>query len=140
MVTPSFGFSIGDFVAVTGLIVTVVQSLRGISDDLIELQELQVELCHLKNLFEVIGRDILRGDTICTKKLEVFLVTFSNSQRTISDFKGFVDKYAGVSTGLGKYRKRLSWSIWKKQKVAPFRKRLQCYITALSIIQGSMNG
>ena len=64
MPPPTFGFSVGGFVAVTGLIVAVVRALQGISDDLVELKELQDELNHLKNLFDFI---IYRECNIRTK-------------------------------------------------------------------------
>ncbi|KAN0071199.1 hypothetical protein V8E54_010630 [Elaphomyces granulatus] len=127
MAAPAFGFSVGDFIAVTSLIVSVVQAIRGISDDLIELKELQDELNHLQSLFEQIGRGISSSSDIL------------KMQQILGDFKNFIEKYASSFTGLAKYRRRVEWSLRKKQQVEPFRRRLQSYVSALSMIQGELS-
>lgn len=139
MTPPTFGFSVGDFVAITGLIVTIVQALRGISDDLIELKELQNELNHLKSLFDLIGNAISTGSVITVQNAERLLETFSSGQKVLSDFKSLVDKYADPPAGSVKYRRRVAWAVWKKQKVEPFQRRLKSYITTLSMIQSELN-
>lgn len=139
MVAPTFGFSVGDFVAVTGLIVAVVRALQGVSDDLVELKELQDELDHLKTVFEFIESAIFTGSAISVQNGERLLQTISRIQKVLNDFKKFIDKYAGTYAGMAKYRKRVAWSLWKKQQVEPFRRRLQNYATTLSIIQSELN-
>lgn len=139
MPLPTFGFSVGDFVAVTSLIVTIVQALRGISDDLIELKELQNELNHLKGLFNLIGNAIFAGSAITVQFTEKLRETFSSGQKVLSDFKSLVDKYAGSPAGLANYRRRVAWSLWKKKKVEPFHRRLKSYVTTLSMIQSELN-
>jgi DNA repair ATPase RecN len=139
MAAPAFGFSVGDFVAVTSLIVSVVQAIRGISDDLIELKELQDELNHLQSLFEQIGRGISSSCAISVQNVERLQQIFSRCNKILGDFKNFIEKYASSSTGLAKYRRRVEWSLRKKQQVEPFRRRLQSYVSALSIIQGELS-
>jgi hypothetical protein len=139
MPPPTFGFSVGDFVAVTTLIVTIVQALRGISDDLIELKELQDELNHLKSLFDLIGNAISTGSAITVQNTKRLLEICSSGQKVLSEFKNLVDKYAGSPAGFVKYRRRVAWSLWKKEKVEPFQIRLKSYITTLSMIQSELN-
>ena len=139
MAAPAFGFSVGDFVAVTSLIVSVVQAIRGTSDDLIELKELQDELNHLQSLFEQVKSGISSSSAISEQNVERLRQTFSRCHKILSDFKPFIEKYASSPTGLAKYRRRVEWSLRKKQQVEHFRRRLQSYVSTLSMIQGELN-
>jgi hypothetical protein len=84
-----FGFSIGDFIAVTSLIVSIIQALRGISDDLFDVKELQHELNHMQSIFEQMENKFSNSITISGQNVERFQQTFSRCL----DFKRFLERY-----------------------------------------------
>jgi hypothetical protein len=140
MVVPAFGFSVGDFVAVTSLIVAVVQALRGTSDDIRELKVTEEQLTHLKSILEQIALAVSSGTAISAKSLEILVKTCADCQTVLTEFKSLISKNTATSPGLAKYVTRIKFILGSKgKKVDLFQKYLQRHISTILLIQNELN-
>ncbi len=107
MPMPAFSFSVGDFVACTSLIVAAVQALRGSSDDIRELNEIQNDLTHLKDVLDQIELAVSGGTAIATKSVDILSKTCSDCRALLAEFKKFVDENTTASSGLSRFSRRI---------------------------------
>jgi hypothetical protein len=140
MVVPAFGFSVGDFITVTSLIVDIVQALRGTSDDIRELKETEQQLTHLKSVLGQIAQAVSSGTAVSVKSLDILAKTCSDCQVLLTEFKTFIDQNTATSSRFAKYGKRINFVLGSKNKhVASFHKSLERHISTIVLIQTELN-
>ena len=131
----SFGFSVGDFIAVTQLIADVIKSLRETGGAKSEYRELLRELdglqCALSHLKSLSSRN--PGQT-----LESIKYAALSCRKAIEDFLGKISKYDGslaeqnTSGPIKRTAHKLRWTFGRKNEI----QRLQSY---LNIHIGTIN-
>jgi len=135
MITPGFGFSVGDFISGIELIrqlITALEDGAGASKeyhDLIrELYSLEFALLKVKRL-EV--DDSLEGDK------NVVIRAVRQCQETISQFLSSIAKYqpslraGGSGSSWKDCLRKIQWALCKKEEVQQFRARIQGHTTSI---------
>ena len=138
----SFGFSVGDFIAVTKLIRDIISSLRDVGGAAYEYQELMLELEGLQRaLLEV---DRLRSSTDTPVVNAIKCIALS-CKHPLNDFLKEVEKYkAGLAcTGTSHSVSRTStvirkatWSLSKKEETQKLRTYLNAHVGSINILLG----
>ncbi|KAH0545424.1 hypothetical protein FGG08_000565 [Glutinoglossum americanum] len=139
-----FGFSVGDFVAVAGLVWKLCQALDESSEDTEEFRKVQLELLSFHSAIIGLEQLICTGAILSEEQVARIKNVLENCRRPISEFEKHTEKYkAGPADGdgvqaIGKLRKRVQWTFLGKKKVEPFRKTVQSYSAILGLIMQSL--
>lgn len=136
---PAFGFSVGDFIAVSNLVVSVVKALQSTSEDQAELKAIQEQLCHLQELIESVESSIFGGTAISEQNTQKLQRVLAGTEMLLGQFKAFVDKYMVESSSFIKCWRRVEYSLGKKNSMESFRKHLNSYVYMLMLIQNDLN-
>ena len=141
MPVPAFGFSVGDFVAVTGLVWQLCQLLDDASPYVKLFRDIQLELFAFNGVLLLIQQSMMDGVHSKTKiskaTIDTLQKTLEQAKETVVEFTFYVKKFKEDSTreagGLVKFKKRLSWSFSGKKKVEPFRQSMSSFSSVLML-------
>src|ERR1700712_5343270 len=133
----SFGFSVGDFVAVGNLLVEITASLQGVRGAKSDYQELIRELEGLHKALQHV--DKLQSNGASQRNLDSIKYAALSCRQPLEQFLGKIRRYEqslGVSTADRNVLKstvdKLRWSFGRKDEIW----RLQC---SLNIHVGTIN-
>jgi hypothetical protein len=145
MPPPAFGFGVGDFITVAGLIWQLCQSLDSASEDSKIFRDIQFELFAFNGVIFQMQQSIANGVELPDGVIETLQKTLDQAKRTIIEFGRHVDTFKtgpvdeGGVQSIAELRKRISWSFSGKKKVMPFRQSMQSYSAVLMLIMQNMN-
>ena len=134
-----FGFSVGDFIAATKLVGTVIDALGASSKSSSELQELLRQLDSLETALQEVKHleinDSLHAEVLALKQ------SAAQCQLTITDFLRKTESYQphllctnGASSTLqGKWRK-IKWALCKKKDVVQFKTDLLAHTESIQLL------
>lgn len=135
----SFGFSIGDFLAVGKLIAEIITSLQDVGGAKSDYQDLIREL---ECLGQVLRRlDKLKSQNSNTKSLESIKYAALSCQRPLEGFLVKIRRYEdtlGVRAKQNIFGKssmhRIRWSLGKKEEVTKLQGYLSVHVGAINIL------
>ena len=129
----SFGFAVGDFIAVGSLIVQIADSLKDVGDaksdyqELIrELESLDRTLTHIEKLQGPTADNIKCAALVCRYPLSEFLTKIKNCEKTLGVA---AKKVSFVETTV----EEVHWSLGKKDEVAKLRNYLNLHIGSIKM-------
>lgn len=138
MPAPTFGFSVGDFVAAANVAWTIYKALEGAST---HYQELQTEMLAFRNVSLQVVQIFSSGSiSLDSNQASTAKKVLEDFQRSIHRFDKHLTKYGGPR-GLDKSRlKRLRWAFSGADNVKLFRDMIQSHTLALTLFMQSING
>jgi hypothetical protein len=145
--SPAFGFSVGDFVAVATMIWKISQALSSVSEDSKLYHELQLELSAFQGAFVQLQQAVVNGATPPPDQVTRTKEVLAQIQRLTNDFNNHMEKFKDISTsaqkdGAKKYvilRKRVSWTLYGKRPILQFREAIRGYTAVLVLIMHALN-
>ena len=126
-----FGFSTGDFVAVIGLIVKICQAFDNDSDVLKEFVEVRSELQSFGDLVDQLQKSILGGTAISEQDAVKVKTVLDSCKKALENFQCFASSYKDVKH----ISRRISWAVYGKNKLKPFREKMQQNMCTLGVVQ-----
>lgn len=133
----SFGFSVGDFLAVGKLIVDITNSLREAGGSKSEYQELLRELESLNHALKHLDKLPTNG---ASANLESIKYAALSCRRPLEQFLGEIEKYdkaLGIRGGAKPIKKtadKLRWAFGEKDKVKKLQSYLNIHIGTINIL------
>ena len=127
----AFGFSTGDFIAVIGLVIKICQAFDDNSNALKEFAAVRSELESFGDLVTQLQESILRGTAISEQNAAKVKNVFDSCKQALESFQSFLNSYKDANS----IRRRVSWTVYGKKKIEPFRQRIQRNITILGLVQ-----
>jgi hypothetical protein len=133
----SFGFGVGDFIAVSVLIKGIVSSLKACGGSASAYQEVQLELSGLQSALTRIEH--LKGISAQTPAINAIKVAALNSQHMLQEFRDRLQKYkTGLERGMSRGRmmdstKKIQWVLSMKSEVQEFRTYLVAHTDSLNM-------
>ena len=131
-----FGFSVGDFVAVIGLIVKICQAFDDDSDVLRDFIEVRSELQAFGDLVDQLQKSILGRTAISDQNATKVKNVLDSCKQALENVQAFVHSYKEAKS----ISRRISWAIFGKSKLEPFRRKIQHNMTVLGLIQHDLIG
>lgn len=130
----SFGFSVGDFLAVIGL---VTQLRKDFSDAPSQLRDLSAEL----KTFSIVLQDTevdLTANELDSRQLEALESTLNSAREFLKDFQQFIDSNKEIPKPTGSRAKVNLKRIWKRlnfdqREVSKFRHQITSIISGLQM-------
>lgn len=130
-----FGFGVGDFFAVIGLIVKICQAFDDNSDILKEFREVRTELKYFEDVVDQLRKSMLGGTAISEQHAVKVKQVLERCKKVLEDFQSFIISYKGVNSA----RRRITWALRGKNKLEPFRQQIQRSMTVLGLVQHEVN-
>lgn len=133
----SFGFSVGDFLAVGKLIADITNSLREAGGSKSEYQELLRELESLNHALKHLDKLPING---ASANLESIKYTALSCQRPLEQFLGKIEKYdkaLGIWGGANPIKKtadKLRWAFGEKDEIKKLQSYLNIHIGTINIL------
>ncbi|KAM6513474.1 hypothetical protein FALCPG4_015890 [Fusarium falciforme] len=131
--------SVGDCIAIIGVIIKGYGALSGTSDDAKELSRLVDDLLHMQEILEQFAPlDSVRtsDSNASIKKLDDAV---SRCQAALSELADVAKKYEPTESRVMNYYRRITWTFSGKTKMEPLQKRIQSLTINLSVIQDDIN-
>lgn len=137
----AFNFSVGDFLAVAGLLWKLCQTLDEFSKDAKELHKVQLELMSFHSAILSIERLLSTDVTLSEEHTAQLGSMCQNCQEPIKEFDEHVVKYKSdrADSNGTRWVKRARWAFVGGKKVEPFRRMVQSYSATLMLIIASAN-
>jgi hypothetical protein len=142
---PAFGFSVGDFVAVTALIWSLNQALDEASDDSKLFHEIQLELAAFRDVVIQLEYAMKNGEAAAKDQVDRTRTVLSQMGRVLSEFNQHTQRYKRGGEvdkdGTRKpasVRRRVQWTFFGKKQVGQFREALRGYTSILNLIMQSL--
>jgi hypothetical protein len=138
----SFGFSVGDFIAVIELVGTVADALRSSGNAGAEYRELVSQLLSLE--LELIQVKDLEFEESQYEQVVALRQAAAQCRRTIDGFLERVRKYqptlggAGSSLKIKDWWMKIKWAVFKKDDVARFKADLLSYTENIQLLLASI--
>jgi hypothetical protein len=145
MPAPGFGFSVGDFVAVTGLIWQLCQALDDSAEDAKLFKEVQLELFAFNSVILQVQQSVLKSARLSDEVASRLEKTLHQIKATAEDFYQHIRSFKSRASsadnvrGMTQLRMKVTWSFSGKKKVEPFRAAMQSYSAALTLIMQALN-
>lgn len=130
-----FGFSVGDFIAVISLTIKICEALGDSSNALKEFHNARQELKDFNNVIEQLQKSVFDGTPISEQNIARVKEVLDGCKQALGEFHDFLVSYKGVQS----VRRRVSFILWGKEKLEPFRSRIQRNIALLGLIQQELN-
>ena len=136
-----FGVSVGDFIAVGGLVVRIYQSLDDASYDAAMFEEAQRELVSFHIALMGVEQCLNSGAVLVDDDARRLKMVLDSCQKPMEDFQARVQKYKSSgndkprASGIASWRRQLAWSIGGKKCVEPFRQAIRSYSASLLVVQ-----
>ena len=138
MIAMSFGFSVGDFVAVGSLIADIVNSLQEASGSKSEYQEILRELEGLQHALSYL--DKLQSSDACSTSIDSIKYAALSCRRPLQQFLDKIKKYdntLGVWSKAGTVRSaadKLKWAYTQKDEVRKLQTYLNVHVATINIL------
>lgn len=134
----SFGFSVGDFLAVIGL---VTQLRKDFADAPSQLRDLSAELKTFSILLQDTEVD-LTTDELDSRQVEALESTLSSAREFLKDLQRFIDKNKEIPKPTGSKARVNLKRIWKRlnfdqQEVSRFRHQISSIISGLHLFSSN---
>ncbi|KAE8452606.1 hypothetical protein EG329_013865 [Mollisiaceae sp. DMI_Dod_QoI] len=136
-----FGFGVGDFLAVAGLVWKLCQTLDEFSKDANDFRKVQLELLSFHSAILSIERLLSTNATLSEEQIEQLRSVYEGCQATIEEFREHAMKYkSSTMNGKGtRWLKRTQFAFVGRTKMEPFRRMVQSYSTSLTLIIAAAN-
>lgn len=134
----SFGFSVGDFIAVGSLVTDIVSSLREASGSKSEYQEILRELEGLKHALSYL--DKLQSVDACSTSIDSIKYAALSCRRPLEQFLNKIKKYdnaLGVWSKAGTIRSaadKLKWAYTQKDEIRKLQTYLNVHVGTINIL------
>jgi hypothetical protein len=125
-----FGFSVGDFVAMAGIVWRICQALKESSEDSAEFRGVQLELQSFHRALLSLDRLLRGGIVLPEDDIDSVQAVFGDCRSLLLGFEKHVQRYMasspsarrdrGVQALVG-FRKKVEWSFVGRKKVELFR-------------------
>ena len=145
MSTPTFGFSVGDFVTVATLIWKLCNALNDASEDSKIFRDVQVELFAFHGVMVQLQQSIRNAVALPETEWIIVKKTLQQTMATIEEFSDYIDTFkAGPSDvegtqAISNWKKRVVWSFSGGKKIKNFRESMQRYSALLTLTLQSFN-
>lgn len=126
-----FGLSIGDFVAVTGLVITICQAFDNHAEVLHEFKDIQSELKAVADVVERLQASVFAGTAVREENVEKVKETLDGCKKALEEFRTLALKYNEPAS----VRRRIVWALAGKKKIEPFRRKIQHHVAVLGLVQ-----
>jgi hypothetical protein len=130
--------SVGDCIAIIGVIVKCVDALGSSSDDAQALQGLRGDLAHMRESLEGLLSPSLRWSSASHATLRRLNGTVDRCRDALTELATLTEKYGARKSRLGSFYTQITWSISGKTKVAPIQARIQSLTASLLLVQGDI--
>jgi len=136
-----FGFSVGDFLAIAGLVWKLCRTLDEFSKDANDFHKLQLELLSFHSAILSIERLLSTDVTLCEEQAAQLRSVYKSCQGTIEEFERHAMKYKSdiVDSNGTRWLKRVQFAFVGGKKVEPFRRMVQSYSMTLMLIITATN-
>ncbi|OQE08259.1 hypothetical protein PENVUL_c010G06890, partial [Penicillium vulpinum] len=144
---PSFGFGVGDFVAVASLVWKISQALSDVSEDSKLYRELQLELSAFQGVFIQFQQAIVDGVVLPQDQVTRVKTILAQIERQTKNFNNHIEKFKDLAKSTEKdrakkfvvFKKRVSWSLYGKKPIQQFREALRGYTAILTLTMHTLN-
>ncbi|XXG98228.1 hypothetical protein Hte_004550 [Hypoxylon texense] len=130
--------SVGDCIAIIGVLIQSYKAISDSSDDAKALGGLQVDLQHMREIFEQLAEpraNISPESEASTKKLNDIV---DRCRETLDELASATKKYGASPWRVVSYYRRISWSVSGQKTIAPIQARIQGLTASLSVIQSEI--
>ncbi|KAI4866770.1 hypothetical protein F4820DRAFT_236613 [Hypoxylon rubiginosum] len=130
--------SVGDCIAIIGVLIQGYKAISDSSDDAKALGSLQVDLQHMKEIFEQLAEprtNVSPESEASTKKLNDIV---DRCRETLDELTTATKKYGASTWRVVTYYRRISWSLSGQKAIAPIQARVQGLTASLSAVQSEI--
>ena len=138
----SFGFAVGDFLAVTKLIVEISESLKDSTGSARQFQHLLLELDNLRHALHEVDKLTADGPPELLTTITAINVTALSCRLPLAQFLEGIRKYEaslGLGCSAGKFKDmnmRVKWALGKQKAVDELRKELCAHVGSINMLLG----
>jgi hypothetical protein len=132
--------SVGDCIAIIGVLIKSYKALRGISGDVKDLEDLENDLQQMQM---VLGQFPKPGSPSASSISDAHMSRLSQSviacQDTLTDMAAVAKQYGPSKSTLKTYYRRLYWSFGGKNQLNSFQLRIQRHLSTMSLLLLEIN-
>ncbi|KAK3302777.1 uncharacterized protein B0T15DRAFT_314824 [Chaetomium strumarium] len=130
--------SVGDCIAIIGVIVKCVDAVCGSSDDAKALEGLKGDLAHMRESLEELLSPSSAWCSASHATLGRLNSTIDRCRDALRELATLTEKYGPRKSRFATFYSQITWAISGKTKVAPIQCRIQNLTAALLLIQGDI--
>lgn len=134
MVIP-FGFSVGDFIAVIGLVTKICKAFDEGSDVSRAFQDAKVELKDFQDVVQQLKESLFTGTEISEQNAARVEQVLGDSKKALDGFDLFIASFKEMKS----FSRRVKFALSGQKRVEDFRKRIQRYMTILGLVQQELS-
>ncbi|KAH8706170.1 hypothetical protein BGZ61DRAFT_449504 [Ilyonectria robusta] len=130
--------SVGDCIAIIGVVIKGYGALSGTSDDAKELGRLTDDLLRLQEILKQLPKQDsfqASNQNAGTKELDEAI---RHCQETLSELASVVKEYEPTNSRAKRYYRRLAWTFAGKEKTQPLQKRIQSLTANVLLLQNGL--
>lgn len=130
--------SVGDCIAIIGVVIKGYGALSGTSDDAKELGRLTDDLLRLQEILKQLPKQDSFQTSNQNAGIKELDEAISHCQETLSELADVVKEYDPTNSRAKKYYRRLAWTFTGKEKTQPLQKRIQNLTTNVLLLQNDL--
>ncbi|RYP51327.1 hypothetical protein DL768_003331 [Monosporascus sp. mg162] len=131
--------SVGDCIAIIGVITKGYNALSGSSDDAKELSWLMDDLPRMREILDQIQTSDQPQTSDSTPDLKILDPPVGRCKDALSELARVTKRYEPTNSRVKRYYRRLSFTLWGKKEIEPLQKRIQDLTAALTLAHAEVN-
>jgi hypothetical protein len=142
---PAFGFGIGDFVAVSSLIITICNAIAGCALEIEEFHLFQLELKSIKEAVDGLQTMMFEGTPMALNDAEKLIATLKDCKLYLAKVDSFISAYhkngpqsSDSTRAIQNQWHRIRFTVCGSKVLKTFRARIQTYIQVLTLAQTNL--